>query len=1128
MTTPAREMEELRNHVVLEAMTVPERIELFRRRPTAFSSNSNLSTRRLANWRHVLGTATDGAISNRLLSLGVVSCELDLIFGDIRPSAISDVQIPDWWSICDRVLSRRRTLDTGRTPSIELPTAGAAVKHGDDARLTDELSEEPSSLEHVLGEWVQVGTDLLRTELPNVKTIISPLMLHREQRTLLEDLSMLARPTLLARLQEHELRTCDSNDWALGVLATETPRAAYVATMEAMLSDGFANLIRQRPALARLLATRVLFWVRSLAEFSRHLELDRPLLESIFNGGRPLGPLIAGGRGVSDSHNGGRSVIVCGFECGTQIVYKPRSMLIDDAWNCLVERFNPCVPPRLRLKSLVVLNRGEYGWMEFCARLPCANNAEVTEYYGRMGSLLALIHALQGNDFHLENVVAAGPHPLAIDLETLLTPEVAIENHGVDPDGATERVGRSVLRTLLLPAVMATQDLEGRLSLGAVGVPRGKEQPREHQRHSNINTDDSYQTRFRTNDPSFDLRDQSMVERADGESVDPEDYLADLLAGYRGAYQSILEHRASWLLERGRIAEFESVWVRVINRTTSVYYRLLLESCSDELLCSGVDRWIHIDRLLVNTESGVDPDSAVRATGYALAAAEHEALLCGDIAYFLAKGNGLDYFTSDPVSGKPTRIAAARLKRSATEVARQQMSQMGESDLRLQTFLMESSYLAAGLSMSKGLHAGSQASEPTQVERLDASDRLELKAWIVRALERIDELSLRVGQRVNWIDAQLDTGSEIMRPSAMAADLYSGRGGLALLLERAYRHLGDSRWLILAREAIGTEFQMARQAYEGGRFAGFDVEGLSGMSGSRSGLIAACWAIGRHEGHGTYRELARTLLTDLDPRIIERDRAYDVIGGSAGFLLLAMQLDREETITGLEPLLGAVGDHLARHATNVDGIGWARPYSRRPLNGFGHGRAGIGLALLEAGTRLSRTDLRELGLSALRSEHELRSDDPNAGWPDLRGVEPSEPVPTVRQMHAWCAGSDGIALSRSAALLHADDTFLRDDFEFAMACMETNSPGPRSHLCCGSSGRAEAWRTISHLTGDPTRLTLASTALSSSLDVLEADPTKHEHCTMGLGLMQGTAGRIWAAISELAPEDDSAILLLKP
>jgi type 2 lantibiotic biosynthesis protein LanM len=1127
----AHDASNLMRHVALEALSLPERIELFRRCPDVFSENPNLSRKRLANWRHVLGVPEGEPITRRLASLGLEAGELDLLLGDLRPDAIETMETPSWWSICEGVLSRAQMLEPGELPTAEFFTGeGSPEASGEDS--PDEGSPEPMlPFEHALGVWVQVGTDLLRAAPARVESIIGPAMLRREQRGLLENLCILARSTLLSRFQAQKLQMYDSNDLALGLFASDPPRDAYISTVAGVLNDGAAGLMRSRPALARLLATRVECWVRTLTEFARHLEDDRPLLERVFNGDEPLGALVSGGRGISDSHNGGRAVVVCRFESGTKIVYKPRDMAVDEAWNRIVEAFNLGADTQLQLKTLTVLNRGGYGWMEFSARTPCEDEAEVRAYYVRMGSLLALIHALQGNDFHLENVVAAGAYPVAIDLETISVPDPHADTGGIEPDLASEQVARSVLRTQLLPSVMAMRGRDGMRNLGAVGVEVEEKQRRHrtHRKMDKVNTDFLRWVTVPGDDPALQLDDQSKVERADGEKVDPNRYSSEVISGYQRAYRSILESHATWLAVDGPLTALEGAWVRVLNRSTNIYYRLLLETCSDRCLVSGLDRSIHSERLLVNQESTEAADESLQALTYTLASVEQAALLRGDIAYFLSRGRGSDYFSPDAVSGEPIQVAGAQLKESAFECARDQIRAMEESNLDLQIFLMRSSYLVAQISVDGMMHGDFETAVKADENPTQGPDPLELDAWILRSLQEIDGLAVRLEGRVNWIDAKMDPNTQTAQPAAMAASLYDGRGGLALLFEWAYRYFGDEYWLDLARQSIAWEFQMASAVSEGKRFSGFDVEGPAGLVSGRTGLITAAWVIGRHEGQGAYREVAKELLTGLNDRIIERDTSYDVVGGSAGYLLLAMHLDREESIAGLEPVLEALSDHLVHHATDTDGIGWVSRFGQKALNGFGHGRAGIGLALLEAGTRLNRPDLRELGLAALKAESEMRGDDPAIGWPDLRGLRTGDPIPPRQFFHAWCAGSDGVALSRCAALQYADDRFLKEDLDFSIAAMQKpNAVLVRSHLCCGSAGRAETWRGIRKLTGDTTKATLASAALARCVDVTEVDCTSPASGTLGLGLWQGTAGRIWSAMSELRQDDNASILLLRP
>ena len=62
---------------------------------------------------------------------------------------------------------------------------------------------------------------------------------------------------------------------------------------------------------------------------------------------------------------------------------------------------------------------------------------------------------------------------------------------------------------------------------------------------------------------------------------------------------------------------------------------------------------------------------------------------------------------------------------------------------------------------------------------------------------------------------------------------------------------------------------------------------------TRPGIVAAAWAIGRHEGYGHYRAFAETLAVSVSDRVIRKDDSFDVISGSAGYLLLLLQCGRQ-------------------------------------------------------------------------------------------------------------------------------------------------------------------------------------------------------------------------------------------
>src|SRR5690606_33615502 len=112
--------------------------------------------------------------------------------------------------------------------------------------------------------------------------------------------------------------------------------------------------------------------------------------------------------GRSDPHSGGRTVHLLEFASGLRLVYKPRSLGVDRAFleflDWLALRGAPVPPPSSPTFVARVLDRGSHGWAEFVEHRECSDRAAVRRYYRNSGSLLALVHALGGTDFHYENI----------------------------------------------------------------------------------------------------------------------------------------------------------------------------------------------------------------------------------------------------------------------------------------------------------------------------------------------------------------------------------------------------------------------------------------------------------------------------------------------------------------------------------------------------------------------------------------------------------------------------------------------------------------------------------------------------------------------------------------------------
>ena len=130
-------------------------------------------------------------------------------------------------------------------------------------------------------------------------------------------------------------------------------------------------------------------------------------------------PVVAIEGDLSDPHNGGRSVRILRFEDGARVVYKPKDLRLDVAWHGLVERLNRERGPD-RAEAVRALARDGYGWTEFIAHAGCGDPDGCRRFFRRAGAWLALFHCFAGSDMHQENMIAAGDHPVPIDLETIL------------------------------------------------------------------------------------------------------------------------------------------------------------------------------------------------------------------------------------------------------------------------------------------------------------------------------------------------------------------------------------------------------------------------------------------------------------------------------------------------------------------------------------------------------------------------------------------------------------------------------------------------------------------------------------------------------------------------------------
>ena len=270
------------------------------------------------------------------------------------------------------------------------------------------------------------------------------------ERALLRRLTRTAGQALYADFSA--FRTCQFQ--SEGQLNNEAYEGAYADFLDQMQGGRLITFFDVYSVVARLLGHLTNLWIEATSEFIQRLAEDRPALEAAFHNGRPLGEAKRVEADVADYHEGGRAVLIVHFQGGCKVVYKPRPLHLE-AFYAEVLSWLEAHGGLLPLKAIEAVYRSTHGWLEFIAHLPCKDEDEVARFYQRCGMLLCLAYVFNGTDFHFENLIASGEHPVLLDMEGLLRPRFSLEERMPTQDlmarEAREHAVRSVLNTRMLP-----------------------------------------------------------------------------------------------------------------------------------------------------------------------------------------------------------------------------------------------------------------------------------------------------------------------------------------------------------------------------------------------------------------------------------------------------------------------------------------------------------------------------------------------------------------------------------------------------------------------------------------------------------------------------------------------------
>jgi type 2 lantibiotic biosynthesis protein LanM len=1068
------------------AWSLTERLYRFRQAEdnTQIPVDRELAAETLALWRSGSPFDNDSYFADRLAMEGTPENEFTRLLGTPVEALSSNGTVPPWVQMILRAYSAPASPPNGQRANwgeaANLPAAGFL-------NLVEPLMRDARFKLQARVERIKQDRPAAPFETAHAMgALFANLPVH---------LLMMIAKTMVLELHVARLE---------GVLEGATPEERFASFAERLSRSEVAlKLLSEYPVLARRLATCIENWLSYSSEFLERLAADWNDIVSRFNIGSKskvpdCGLLVEAAAGAGDTHRHGRSVLIARFESGLQLVYKPRSIAVDEHFQDFIEWVNQQgADPQLR--TLKVLNRRTHGWVEFVNTAGCRSHEEVALFYERQGEYLAILYALQATDFHSENLLACGEHPVLVDLEALFHPwlrEIDIKQPDIRMVALAK--GQSVLRVGLLPRRTWAHDDYIGVDLSGLGGAAGQLSDNILQWVSE-GTDEMAAVK----QPFFipGARNRPNVE---GAEIDVRTYAAQIIAGFTRMYELLRAHRDELLRDGGPLSRFAQDEVRVVARATRGYGVLLSQTAHPDYLRDALD----LDRLLDRLWVGVEHNRHLLR----LIKAERRDLSEGDVPIFTTCPASSDLFTSE--GEKIEKLFA----KTGMALSRECMQGLCAEDRRRQVWFIRASLATLDLQEDNLTRSAYEPVWPPSI-----LNREELAPLLIeeahRIGERLEELSLQDENNATWI--AFAYVKKTWSLDALLEDLYAGSAGIILAL--AYLgSFGFDRYTELARRALST--LRARLEDRGKHIRSIGAfDGWGGIVYLLSHL-AALWQ------DAELISYANTIVDRL-PELIDKDESLDVIGGCAGCIGALLSL--YQVAPSDKTLAAAIqcGDHLLARAQPVEGgVGWfiKNIETVKPITGFAHGAAGIAWALLALAERTGNAKYRDTALQAILYEHGQYS--PAAGnWAEnAPGSE--QPGKETGPSMAWCYGAPGIGLARVAAMKHIDHPKVHEDLQRAIRATLQQGPGLNHSLCHGDLGNLDFLLQASEATG--------SHELAQKVDELanQSITSMKKYgwlCGVPLSvespaLMNGLAGICYGLLRIAVPDRVPSVLTLSP
>lgn len=749
-----------------------------------------------------------------------------------------------------------------------------------------------------------------------------------------------------------------------GKLHGDDPRGEFEYFTQIYLSnDTFRRQIWIKYPLLELFVTdKLKNTVNYIKELLCHLKKDKDLIIQHLCHGQIFSQVKSMSIGLSDEHFPGKTVVRLILDNGYTLFYKPHGLAHEVLYKTISD-WADSICGQSTYTGHHILDRGDYGWENGVEFKTCESEKEIKRFYERMGRHVCLAYLLSISDIHFENVIAHGEYPVLIDAEVFPDRRLDIAI------GEKKSMHDTLKDTVMNTGMLRQRWLGKNMSVGAFGSCEPQQSPVRVPVVKNKGTSEmAIEYTYPTIDSS------APIPALHGKKQECEQYLEDIIQGFRNTYQAVLENREQFIAMIKPVFSYGS---RFVLRNTQEYAMYLNALNFPELLGS--------DSLRRKVLEELNPGLACRECFKTdILQYEKECLYWNRIPIFYAEGKALytgegkkldGFFSSEVQSGIMDRL-----------------EHLSPNEERIQERIIVTSFMSAlkkkNISVSAELIETGQLNEPlTDVKIFE---------WIKRDLISDDD-------DFGWLG--LYYNKQDISTRFIDMNLYGGISGIAIFAMAMYVKYKTIDYKAFACKLAEKIFDYTDSILKGDRKASEH----SGIFEGEGSIVYTYLILFEMSGQAKYLDYA-VKHSDILVKYADKDEGVDLLSGKAGGLIAMLRLFM---ITGDESLVFHARETAAAlldQAYDMDGdLFWKGPGQNYPLAGMAHGNSGIALAFAEL---YNATGIEEYKISCLRvikSEDRLFRED-WGNWCDLRNYDGTPG--TEKDTVAWCHGAAGILLAR--------------------------------------------------------------------------------------------------------------------